>query len=859
MTSMPRFGKSTRQSNTPVSARVTYPLRGLLFNVGLGFTIALLLMLAVIGLGVTEMARLNAELERVVSFNNVKTRLASQMRDTLRDRAVLMHNIVVSIDPWEKDALFIQFQEYGGRYAGDRSQLLKMLSTPEEKQLMAELDAITLTNQPVMLSVIEAALEENNYGALTLLQEEGIPLQNRLVEALDNMTHLQRKANEAALGKTFTAYQATRNLMLVLGIFATLLATLVALLVGRRMLTQTSQLGAEKQKYQTLFETNSDAVVILDDKGFTDCNPATLSLFGMDSVAAFLNSTIAQLGAPVQANGMTAYDHAMQAIEQAKKQGHAVMDWEGRRQDGSVFSAEIAMHAMQLEGRPVIQAIMRDVSERRAAEAAQEAARKAALQMAHAKSQFVANVSHEIRTPMHGILGMSSLLLKTPLDGRQREYVSTLKNSAESLLTIINDILDFSKIDAGKLDIEQIAFSPVALAQGVTALFQARALEKNLCLTLSLPDQAPAALLGDPTRIRQILLNLVDNAIKFTQSGEVELHATFEAVDDKIDCRFSVRDSGIGISTDTQGRLFQAFSQADSSTTRHYGGTGLGLAVSSQLAELMGGQLTVESSPGQGSCFTLLLHLPATTLPLAELPTQPVTQLQGHILVVEDHPVNQKVLAHQLREMGLQYAVAPGGEEALSMLAEDDFDLVLMDWQMPGMDGLEATRQIRQLPTDTRHIPIIALTANASAGFREACLAAGANDYMSKPYSEAALAASLLQWLPQPRPAAALPPLLDIPALLIRYPGNPGLVQDLEKVFLSTTEASLAVLRRAIEQGDAGSCRKEAHALKGAAASVMASAIRQGAARIEASAKNGDLAAAKEELAMLEDHFRAHA
>ena len=849
---------STEHSTRPASGQVAaYPLRGLLFNIGAGFTAALMLMLAVIGLGVTQMAHLNAELEHVVAINNVKTRLASLMRDTLRDRALLMHNIVVSIDPWEKDALFQRFMEYGERYAKDRSQLQAMLDSDEEKQLLAQLDAITFINQPIMFSVVDAALDENNYGALTQLQEEAIPYQKLLVEALDNMTRLQREANEAALGKTYTAYQASRNLMLLLSILATLLAVMVAVLVSRRMLKQTRQIEIEKQKYHTLFETNSDAVVILDETGFTDCNSATLSLFGMGTVEDFLRTPISELGTSTQANGASAMEHANRAITLARTEGHAIMDWRGRRQDGSVFMAEIAMHAMQLEGKPVIQAIMRDVSERRAAEAAKEAAREAALQMARAKSEFVANVSHEIRTPMHGILGMSGLLLKTPLDGRQREYITTLKSSAESLLTIINDILDFSKIEAGKMTVEAVAFSPARLAQSAVALFQARALEKDLRLELVMPDNPPDALLGDPTRIRQILLNLIDNAIKFTHQGQVELRVSFDTGHGACQCRFSVEDSGIGMSSETQARLFQAFSQADTSTTRRYGGTGLGLAVSHQLAGLMGGRLTVESAPGKGSCFTLALALPATTLPLAELPAQSTVQLQGRILVVEDHPVNQKVLAHQLREMGLQHGIATSGSQALNMLETETFDLVLMDWQMPEMDGLEATRRIRQLPTDIRHIPIIALTANANAGFREACLEAGANDYLSKPYSESALAALLAQRLPGIGSAPA--PLLDLPALLARYPGNPGLVNDLAAIFISTTKASLAALKNGIAKRDIRSCLKEAHALRGAAASVMATDIQQRAAQIEASVQSGDFDEAASALHQLEQRFHTRA
>ncbi len=838
------------------------PLRGLLFNVGLGFTATMLLLLAVIGLGVTQMADLNAELERVVSVNNLKARLASRMRDTLRDRAVLMHTIVVTIDPWEKDDQFMRFLGMGERYAKDRNQLFEMLDSPVEHLVMQDLDLITQLNQPVAFKVVDAAVENDTPMALTLMQDEAIPLQDRLVEALDSMTSLQREANEVALGNTFSAYQATRNLMLVLGISAAFLATIVAVLVTRRLLSQTHQLETEKQKYQTLFETNSDAVVILDDHGFTDCNPATLSLFRMHSVAEFLRSPIPQLGTPTQSSGKPALEHAMEAIGKARETGHATMDWQARRVDGSTFPSEIALHAMRLEGRPVIQAIMRDVSERYAAEAAREAARDAAVQMARAKSEFVANVSHEIRTPMHGILGMSNLLLKTPLDGRQRDYAATLKSSAESLLTIINDILDFSKIEAGKLTLEEIPFAPKALLRSVVALFQARALEKNLILKLALPKDTPAVLLGDPTRIRQILLNLVDNAIKFTHTGEVKLRVQFDRLRGETGCRFSVTDTGIGMSPETQQRLFQAFTQADSSTTRRYGGTGLGLVVSRELATLMRGRILVESTPGQGSRFTLMLLLKPTTLTPVELAAPAIVQLRGRVLVVEDHPVNQKLVVHQLREMGLQHALADSGVKALAILADNGFDLVLMDWQMPEMDGLEATRRIRALPGATGRIPIVAVTANADSGFRETCLAAGANDYLSKPYTETALAAMLAQWLPESVCDAAamqslaertLPQaLFDRDTLRTRYPGNPELVDELATVFRQTTEASLETLRLGIAQRDIERCGKEAHALKGAAASVLAHDIQAAAARIETAVRAGDFIAAATEHAVLE-------
>jgi len=281
----------------------------------------------------------------------------------------------------------------------------------------------------------------------------------------------------------------------------------------------------------------------------------------------------------------------------------------------------------------------------------------------------------------------------------------------------------------------------------------------------------------------------------------------------------------------------------------------------------MGGELSVRSEEGQGSCFSLVLTLPGTSLPVVDLPAPSAASLSGRILVVEDHPVNQKVLSHQLQAMGLDFTLAANGIEAIEKFISNRYDLVLMDWQMPEMDGLEATRRIRELEAGSgaRPTPIIALTANASSGFRETCLAAGANDYLSKPYGESMLAAVLSQWLPQAdaeqltRHSERRPPLLDLAGLHARYPGNPALVDELQSMFVSTTKTSLAALRAAVEQGNDEHCRKEAHALKGAAASVLARDIQDLAHLVERHAVECDLDAAKQALDRLEARFRASA
>lgn len=806
------------------------PRRQLMLNIGLGFALSMLLLLGVIVLSVSQMAHINRQLEHVVTVNNVKASLASRMRDTLRDRAVIMHHIVVSIDPWEKDELFQQFMELGERYAKDRVTLIEMQEAVHEKELMAKVDEITRVNQPVMFEVISSAMDQNNYGALTLLQEQANPLQNKLVAALDEMTRLQREANEQALIKTYAAYSATRNFILVLGIIAAILVGAVALGVSRRVAAQTSLLDNEKLKFQTLFESNTDAVVILGDKGFIDCNPATLEMFGLQSVEEFRGKKISDLGAYLQPGGEPAIPYAMRHIELARTNGHAFLEWIGRRNDGSLFPSEIAMHAMQLEGRPVIQAIMHDISERKETEAELKAARDAALAAARAKNEFIANVSHEIRTPMHGIMGMADLLMREPLTGIQREYALTLRQSAQGLLTVINDILDFSKIEAGKLTVENIPYVPAQLVHSVADLYRSRILEKSLNLDISISPGLQETVLGDPHRLRQILLNLVDNAIKFTSRGTISINASLDAGGQKM--RIEVRDEGVGIVPEAKALLFSAFSQADASTTRHFGGTGLGLAICRKLADLMGGDIGVLSPPpGAGNGALFWLELPYLRAPPgAEVVSMAPIQserFRGRVLVAEDHPVNQKVLSYQLTALGLEPSIVDNGRAAVERVRAEPWDLVLMDWQMPEMDGFAATRAIRALPDKAAQVPIVALSAQAGDEFREQCFRAGMNDYLTKPYEEAALISVLSRWLPGS--AIEMPPPIDVDKLA----GQNRLKEEMLQLFLQTTEASLDTLQTAWDNRDTALGKREAHSLRGAAASISADLMFQSATRLE--------------------------
>ena len=565
----------------------------------------------------------------------------------------------------------------------------------------------------------------------------------------------------------------------------TVSACLAAMLAGRRMIEA-------EERTQIMLDALPICCTFWDEHFRNiDCNEEATRLFGLSSKQEFLDRFF-DLSPKFQPNGRLSSEFALEKIQEAFTTGRLGFEWMHQKLDGELIPSEITLVRVKRGGGYIVAGYTRDLRELKAmlgemrrTEEDLRLARDLAEKNARAKSEFLANMSHEIRTPMNAILGMTHLLAKTELTEKQRVYVERAEHSTKLLLYIINDILDFSKIDAGRMEMESITFSVRSLLRNVHNVIMEQAAVKSLVLRIAVDADVPDLLVGDPLRLEQVLLNLASNALKFTPVGEVSLKASLtERVETPAPGHarllFTIRDTGIGMNEEQLAGLFKPFTQADTSTTRKYGGTGLGLAICRSLVELMNGKIWCESRPGGGSTFsfTVMLSLPGDapagqTAPQSAAEHEPsaafpegtgavetasgekaaddFADLRGmRVLLAEDNEINQVIASELLADKEVVVDVAGTGLEALAALENKSYDVVLMDIQMPEMDGLTATARIRDNPA-YKGLPVIAMTAHAMVGDREISLGSGMDDHLTKPIDPHRLYLALRKWGGRPR------------------------------------------------------------------------------------------------------------
>lgn len=628
-----------------------------------------------------------------------------------------------------------------------------------------------------------------------------------------------------------------------------------------RVEERTSQLEEAESRQRALINLIPDIVCLKDGEGrWLIANNFCLQLFELTEIA-YQGKTDKDL-APFSPFCFDAFMDCYQSDEDVWKTGEQVRsEVKISLRDGSSTTFDIIkLPVFRLDGsRKSLLVVGRDITKRKQIE-------KELQETAEAKMQFLANMSHEIRTPMNGVIGMAGLLQESGLNSEQQQYAEVIRASGDLLLTIVNDILDFSKIEAHRLDLESMPFAPLLLINELVTMITPQVQDKGLKLVRNFELQESTCLIGDMSRLRQILFNLVGNAIKFTETGAITIRSWLVTDDSRqVVLHFQVRDTGIGIPKDRLASLFDPFTQADSSTTRKYGGTGLGLAISRQLAQLMGGEINAISLPGQGSSFTVAIPF---KLADEETACQFCRQSQvtvedqvitSRVLVVEDNLINQLVARTVLEKQGHKVTLVANGKEALEMLRLMSFDLVLMDCQMPIMDGFEATQRIRngEAGEQSQRLPIIAMTAHALAKDKERSLAAGMDDYLSKPVQVNALYRAISHWhgryhgekqvvqkSSQSKPSPEIK-AFDPDDLLGRLDNDHDLAKVTISIFLEGVAEVIAELRLAFDAQNPEAIVMQAHGLKGAALNASAGAVAEIARQIEFLARDGVLEGAE--------------
>ncbi|MDU2065518.1 MAG: PAS domain S-box protein [Sporomusaceae bacterium] len=627
----------------------------------------------------------------------------------------------------------------------------------------------------------------------------------------------------------------------------------------REMKEAEQDLRESEEKYRLLFSKEKDAIMLFDvaKDHFIDVNEAAVQLYGYTR-EELLQMCARDIYANLDGGSQELHlvNQCLMAVAPEQDSEQTAFHWH-KKKDGTVFPVEIAAAPFTWKGRNMVCEIIRDISGQYKVEAELRRAKATAEQSNRMKSDFLAMVSHEIRTPMSGVLGMLDLLLKTKLNDTQKRMAEAAHLSAENLLVIINDVLDFSKIEADKITFSSLSFSLTNLLQDTLEMIRPMAMLKGLTFEYSCEDLAAHYFKGDPIRIKQILLNLLGNALKFTERGTIRLSVKQQEISCENVCLlFTVEDTGIGIADKDVQDLFQPFTQKESTSSRRYSGTGLGLAISKRLVELMNGKIGVTSQFGKGSAFWFTLCLPIAleeepetteAVLVAERPEEKasndfacVRSNDYRILVAEDNPINQEIVLHYLETLQLEATAVNNGKECLELWRAGDYDLILLDCQMPEMDGFETARQIRRAEeTQQNAIPIIAMTAYAMEGDRQICLAAGMDDYISKPLTAKQLEQILRRWLPGIGHVLEESVLRDL--ALGSGDDQGSLLHKLVCLFRERMPETVSEIERAKQTGDMTQLSYAVHSLKSASAHLGALRLADLCRQIEVSLQNEKL------------------